>query len=252
MVSRGTKKKEPIVVTQRNILGLVSSLFDPLGIVAPFTVRSRLILKNIWQTKGQQWDDPVNEEEKEAFLEWFRELRKVSDIVVPRCYFERKDTPSELQLHIFADASLNAMCASAYIRAKFLDNSSEVVFVVGKARVAPMKQLTVPKLELQSAIIACRLLDLIKKEHDWNFDRIFLWSDSTTVLQWIRSSHKKHPVFVANRLGEILESTSVDQWRYVPTDQNPADCGTRGLTVEELEKSRWIAGPKFLQENENA
>ncbi len=170
--------------------------------------------------------------------------------MVPRCYFERRDTPTELKLHVFADASLNAMCASAYIRAKFPDNTAEAVFVVGKARVAPMKQLTVPKLELQSAVIACRLLDLIKKEHDWTFDKVFLWSDSTTVLQWIRSSHKKHPVFVANRLGEILESTSVDQWRYVPTDQNPADCGTRGLTVEELNKSHWISGPRFLLKNE--
>ncbi len=161
-----------------------------------------------------------------------------------------------MQLHVFADSSLTAMCATAYVRAKFQNGKVNVAFVIGKARVAPMKQLTIPKLKLQSALIACRLMESVKKEHDWSFDKVFLWSDSTTVLQWIRSSHKKHQVFIANRLGEILDTTSVDQWRYVPTDSNPADCGTRGLSPDELKESGlspdelkesiWISGPDFL------
>ena len=124
-------------------------------------------------------------------------------------------------------------------------------YVIGKSRVAPIKYMTIPKLELQAAMTAVRLKNTLVLEHRLNIDSIIFWSDSSTVIQWIKNSTKKQPVFVANRVAEILESTSVDQWRHVPGEQNPADYGTRGLTVSSLKESTWLTGPAWLLDEEN-
>lgn len=123
-------------------------------------------------------------------------------------------------------------------------------YVIGKPRVAPIKYMTIPKLELQAAMTAVRLKNTLVLEHRLNIDSIIFWSDSSTVIQWIKNSTKKQPVFVANRVAEILESTSVDQWRHVPGEQNPADYGTRGLTVSLLKESTWLTGPAWLLDEE--
>ena len=122
---------------------------------------------------------------------------------------------------------------------------TEVAFILGKARVAPMKCLTVPKLELQSALLAMRLKVDIYKVLTIPLSKTFLWTDSTTVLQWLRSFDKQ-PIFVTNGVSEILESTTVDQWFHVPSADNPADAGTRGMSADNLCASSWLKGPIFL------
>ena len=111
--------------------------------------------------------------------------------------------------------------------------------------VAPMKCLTVPELELQATLLATRLKAEIKKTLKIPLSRVFMWTDSTTVLQWLGSLDKQ-PIFVANRVSEILQSTTVDQWFEVATSDNPADAGTRGMSAENLPKSSWLTGPSFL------
>ena len=118
--------------------------------------------------------------------------------------------------------------------------------MIGKARVAPMKTLTVPKLELQAALLAARLREEICKALTVPVQNTFMWTDSTTVLQWLNSLDKQ-PIFVANRVSEILEGTSVDQWHHVASHANPADAGTRGMSSEALQKSSWLHGPQFLR-----
>jgi hypothetical protein len=246
-VCRGVDKTPPVVVTQRSILSLVSSVFDPLGMAGPFTIQARLLLKSIWQSCGQDWDKPVDDEQREKFLRWCSELSQLNNMRVPRYYFSGKDTMTDIQLHIFGDASQDAMCVIAYFRAECSDGSTVTPFIVGKTRVAPLRHLTIPKLELQAAMTAIRLYDLISKEHEIKPSRVVFWTDSTTVLQWIRSSNKKQPTFVANRVAEILESSTVDQWRHVPGELNPADCGTRGFSPTELLESEWLNGPAWLR-----
>ena len=110
---------------------------------------------------------------------------------------------------------------------------------------APMKSMTVPKLELQAALLAARLKREITQALTVTANQLFKWTDSTTVLQWIKSNQKQ-PIFVANRVYEILEFTSVDQWNHVATKDNPADAGTRGMSAEILQLSSWVKGPHFL------
>ena len=109
-----------------------------------------------------------------------------------------------------------------------------------------MKALTIPKLELQASLLASRLRKEVQRALTIEIDKIFMWTDSTTVLQWIHSKEKQ-PVFVANRVAEILELTTTDEWNYVQSCNNPAEAGTRGLSATALPNSIWLKGPDFLK-----
>ena len=246
-ICRGTGKEVPVKITQRIVLSHVSSVFDPLGLFSPFTVRMRLFLKGIWKKHGQSWDEQVSPEDEIAFKDWASELNHVNEMAIKRKYLSKN--AEVVDLHIFADASLEAMCMVAYFRDQ---QTGELAYVVGKCRVAPMKQQSIPRLELQAAMYGTRLKQLIVDEHDIQVERTFFWTDSTTVLQWLHGADKKQPVFVANRVAEILDSSTIDQWRHVEGTLNPADIGTRGKSVHELEKSEWFTGPAWLQEKEDA
>ena len=245
VVSRGVNRELKDFVTQRSVLSFVSSVFDPIGLVAPYTVRARLLLKNIWRLSGQQWDDPLPNELCRRFTEWQSGLPVLGQFKIPRCYF---DFPvDEVELNMFGDSSLDVFCSVVFLRAqKNADFKCQLAFVFGKARVAPMKMLSIPKSELQAALLASRLKDDIEKALTLSISKVFMWTDSTTVLQWLNSTSKQ-PWFVATRVAEILESTSIDQWFHVLSGDNPADTGTRGITADSLKQSSWVNGPTFLK-----
>ena len=131
---------------------------------------------------------------------------------------------------MFGDSSQDIFSAVAFLRDRVTTPTgkikTELAFVLGKARVAPMKVMTVPKLELQAALLAARLKNEIIQALTVTVNQVFMWTDSTTVLQWI-NSNEKQTIFVANRVCENLEYTTVDQWNHVATKDNPADAGTR-------------------------
>ena len=145
-----------------------------------------------------------------------------------------------MDLHIFADASLDAMCIVAYFRDQQM---GEITYVVGKCRVAPMKQQSITRLELQAAMYGTRLKQLIVDVHDVETERSFFWTGLTTVLPALHGADKKQPLFRANRVAEILDNSTIDQWRQVEGTLNPVDIGTRGKSVHELAKSGWFTGP---------
>ena len=130
------------------------------------------------------------------------------------------------------------MCMVACLRKQ---ENGEVAFVIGKCRVAPIRSMTVAKLEMQAAVFGVRLRELILEEHDIEVDQIVHWTDSTTVLQWLHVSNNKQLVFVANRVAEILEKSTIDQWGHFEGKLNPADIRTRGMTVEALKERKWVA-----------
>ena len=123
---------------------------------------------------------------------------------------------------------------------------TQLASVFGKARVAPLKALTVRKLELQAALLAARLTDEVLRALSLTMNRTFMWSDSSTVPQWL-TFLEKQPTFVANRVCEILELTTVDERHYVPTAHNSADARTRGMSAPALLNSCWLTGPNVLK-----
>ena len=230
---RGTGKEVPAKITQRIVLSHVSSVFDPLGLFYPFTVRMRLLIKGIW--KGQSWDEELSPEDGIAFKDWASELNHMNEMAIKRKYLSKN--AEVVDLHIFADASLEAMCIVAYFQ---YQQTGELAYVVGKCRVAPMKQQSIPRLELQAAMYGTRLKQLIVVEQDSEIERTFFWTDSTTVLQWLHGADKKLPVFVANRVAEILDSSTIDQWRHVEGTLNPADIGNKRKICSRTGKERMV------------
>ena len=115
---------------------------------------------------------------------------------------------------------------------------------------APIRHMTKPKLELQAAVYGIRLREQILNKHDVRIEKIYHWTNSSTALQWLQAAHKKQQVFVANRAAEILEKSSMGQWRHVKCVENPADIGTRGMFIEVLKESVWLNGPAWLQADE--
>lgn len=156
-----------------------------------------------------------------------------------------------LQLHLFCDASTKAMCAVAYWRWTNKCNDVFISFIASKSRVAPVKYTSVPRLELQAALLAARLADTIVQEHRLEIKDRFFWSDSTAVLHWIDNNERNYKTFVANRLGEIDELTRAQEWRYVPTKMNVADCATREDYDPAVFENEWLKGPAFLLKDES-
>ena len=155
------------------------------------------------------------------------------------------------KLHVFADASGDKMSSVVYLRSQPKEYSADSAFVIGKCRVAPMRLLSITRLKLQAAVMALRLKEQIVKEHEMKINSCSFWSDSTTVLQFLHSSHRKQQVIVANRVAKILDTADVSQWKHLSGINNPADIGTRAINIEELKRSEWLTRPTWLKRPES-
>ena len=157
------------------------------------------------------------------FRDWCSDLREIRTMSINQLYF--KNGCTNLRIHIFTGASEETMCLVAYLKD---EATLKLTYVIGKCRVAPLRHMTIPKLELQAAVYGVRHRKQILSDHDVRIDQIYHWTDSSTALQWLQSVQKKQ-VFVADRAAEILENVSMDQWRHVKVVENPSDIGTRGM-----------------------
>ena len=185
------------------------------------------------------------EDIRSQFLEWHSGLPLLGQLTIPRCYFT--EPVDQTELHMFGDSSQDVFCAVGFLlMLQSNSHKTQTSFIFGKARVAPMKALSKPKLKLQAALPATRLKYDILKALTVNINQVYMWTDKTTVLQWLNSGDKLS-VFVANRVGEILESTSIDEWHHVLSGDNPADSGTRAISLEVLKDSSWLTGPSILR-----
>ena len=216
-------------------------MFDPLGLFATFSVHVRPLLKNIWTKNGQHWDNTVDTNEEEVFLNWKAVLSEVAETSIDRRYFSTAKDKREF--NVPADASEDTMCAVAYLRSTPKEYSADLAFEIGKCRVTQMRHFSIPRLELQAAVAAVRLKEQIMKEHESEIHSCIFWKDSITVLQWSHSSRRKQQVFVENRVAEILDTTNVSQWNHVGGNNNQADIGTQGINVHVIMRKDWLTGP---------
>lgn len=237
--------------TKREMLSITMSTFDPFGILGDLMLHAKLMLQDLWKT-GIGWDEPVQTTMLMRWRLWLAELKCISRCRVPRCYSVELRTTNDLQLHVFADASESAFACVAYWRVKTSRNTYEVSFVAGKTRCAPTKLLSIPRLELQAAVLATRLLNNVLAWHnEVKPNKVVLWTDSKTVMSWIHSDHRRYKSFVAHRVAEILETTDERNWRWISTIDNVADDATRAKHPPKFDpESRWLRGPRFLQVEE--
>ena len=232
--------------TKREFLRIIMSVYDPLGLLGPFTLQSRIIMQEIWQS-GVGWDEKIRDEEQVGWVKWLRNLQKIKSLSIPRCLTPIYKKYTSVQLHMFCDASLKAYTAVVYLRFVVPNEKAHVSLVMAKTRVAPLKPMNVPRLELQAALLGARLVRTVRSEMEIKINKIYLWSDSLTVLRWIKGEPRTRTIFVAHRLGEINELTTSTDWNWVPTKLNPADYSTRWIKVPIDENNAWFIGPEFLR-----
>lgn len=232
--------------TRRGVLSTVNSVFDPLGLLAPVTIQGRALLREL-TSELSDWDTPLPEDKLKKWENWRDSLQVLKELHVPRTY-----TPSSLikvvhtELCVFSDASTKAIGAVAYLRAVQEDGKAEVGLVMGKAKLAPQSEPTIPRLELCAAVLAVEVTDLIREELDLKLDAIRFYTDSKVVLGYIYNVTKRFYTYVHNRVQRIRQSSAPEQWHYVRTEENPADHASRSLPASHLAQSSWFTGPSFL------
>lgn len=237
--------------TKRELTRVTMSIFDPIGLLAHILIRPKVIIQKTWRA-NIDWDEPITPILCKEWASWLKRLKDIEQINIERPYTSSLADVMEVQMHTFVDASAATYAAAIYFRMQY-QGKIEVALVTAKSRVAPNKALSIPKLELQAAVLGSRLAQSVEKEHRIKIDKKFYWSDSKNVLSWIlKADPQSLKSFFAVRIGEILELTNPTEWRKVPTAENVADDATKWDHVESYKTNdRWFIGPEFLKKDQS-
>lgn len=229
--------------TKRSILSLTSTLFDPMGLISPLIIKAKVLLQKLWIIKCD-WDESVPQEVDTAWNNIVADFHNLPQLKINR--FIRMINTIKIEVHGFGDASIKAYGCCLYFRCQDSFNNVSTYLVASKSRVAPLKTSTLPRLELCAAHLLAIFWNQLKSHFTHQISAIHFWSDSQITLHWINSHSSTLSTFVGNRVAEIQDNSTDVSWRYVPTDQNPADLVSRGCTVSEFIDSIWLHGPSFL------
>ena len=236
--------------TKRNLLSLVAKIWDPLGYLLPVTIKYRLDLQKIWQD-GFGWDDQLPIDKINTWKTNMDQMRYLGDIIIKRCLIP-KGVVGKPQLHAFSDGGDSAFGTCVYIRWPTV-SGIKLVFVCAKAFVAPLKRKTIPRLELMGAVAMSRLMNEISSSLTYEFESKSFWIDSEVVLYWLHSSSSRYKPFVSSRIQEFQDTHPnwQNEVRYVPSKENPADCLTKYINVEEIKMWYEAAPCSFLSMTED-
>ena len=205
----------------------------------------KVLFQQLWEL-NLDWDDPVPSPYKERHERWREELPLLSSVALTRCYFSSEQVTTA-ELHGFSDASEVAYSAVVYLRATYPTQPPTCSLVVAKTKVAPVKKLTVPRLELCGATLLAKLLESTRQALSMPVTSVFAWSDSSIVLAWLDGSPRCYRTYVGNRISTVTNLVPSKCWKHVPTKENPADCASRGLSPRELkDHDLWWTGPPWL------
>lgn len=235
------------VWTKRNVLSAITQMFDPLGWLAPFVIRAKILMQHIWRIpNGIDWDTELPDHITSQWKPIFLELTSPLPITVPR-WIKLSDNKDTVEIHSFCDASNLAYACCVYVRVIHENGNVSCNLVTAKTKVAPVRATTIPRLELCGAQLLAKLTTRCIQALSLTEFKLFAWCDSKIVLAWLATHPSKWATFVANRVSEIQDSVSSSHWMHVPSKQNPADIASRGCGITELRESEmWWHGPSFL------
>ncbi|XP_011861230.1 PREDICTED: uncharacterized protein LOC105558252, partial [Vollenhovia emeryi] len=238
--------------TKRAIASDIARLYDPLGLISPVVIRAKVLLQELWLLKIE-WDETLPTDVQERWSAFRQQLRQLEPLSIPRWVgILRSDAP-RIEIHGFSDASQLAMAAAVYTRILADNDTGFVQLVCSKTRVAPLKRLTIPRLELTAALLLARLIARTTKALELSDTPVFCWSDSSVALTWISAHPSRWKDFIRNRVSAIQEILPNGSWRYVPGKENPADLASRGLLPDQLiHRELWWKGPKWLSDSPSA
>jgi len=241
--------RETVSITKRVMLSIVMKIFDPLGLLTPFTVRLKMLLRKIWAWDPKlNWDDVLP---TGIVAEWNQLTSIIND--VKKIRFARSITPHNAKgkpiLVVFSDGSTEAYGAVAYARWECEDGLFKSLIIAAKSRMAPLKTMDIVRIELCGAVLSSRLRATIEKEMNLKFAKVIHLIDSEIVQAMIHKQSYGFNTFVSNRIGEIHQTTEQDDWYWIPgkPSVNVADITTRGCSLAEVDRELWATGPDFLQ-----
>ncbi|XP_054713427.1 uncharacterized protein LOC129222888 [Uloborus diversus] len=234
--------------TKRFVLQVAGRIFDPLGFVTPYTIRIKCLFQELWIRKIS-WDAELPDDILKIWNRWCFELPTLLKLQIPRNVLDCAELSScDIELHTFSDASPKAYGAVVFVLIRS-DDKVIVNFLTSKSRVAPLKNITLPRMELLGALLAARLANEVANALKRKISPpMYFWTDSQIALYWIRGSALKWKTFVCNRVKEIQELTDPDKWFFCVSRDNPSDALTRGISIDQLlENTAWWYGPTFLK-----
>ncbi|XP_052753934.1 uncharacterized protein LOC128201320 [Galleria mellonella] len=242
------RRHNPESYTKRAILSDIAKLFDPLGWLAPIIVTAKMIMQHIW-LEGTQWDEVVSPTTLDRWHTFMDNHRYIKNIKIPRwVHFSPTD---DVSIHGFCDASEKAYAATVYLRVR-TSNEVFVSLLLAKTRVAPVKTISLPRLELCGAVLLAETVESVVNNLELTHLKLKLWTDSTIVLAWIRKPPCSWSTFVSHRVTKIIEKVGNANWNHVDSGSNPADLASRGLMAQDLvENTLWCQGPSWLQEDQS-
>ncbi|XP_070508892.1 uncharacterized protein [Chironomus tepperi] len=230
------------------VLSCIASIYDPIGWLGPIILKAKLFMKKLWMKK-LDWKTVLPDDLCEEWKVFEKSLSLINQIKIDRQIM--CDSPINIQLHGFCDASISAYGMILYLRSTHIDGSVTCRIITSKSRVAPQKQKTLARLELCAIQLLAKFAKRISNTLQIPSKDVYLWSDSLIALHWVKAEPAKLSVFVGNRVAEIQEEADKFKLNHVRTQNNPADLISRGLSVEELKDcDLWWKGPQFLQQNE--
>ena len=218
----------------------------------PFTLTANKLLQDLCREEKLDCDDELPELYRNRWERWRNELPLLERLNVDRCF-----KPSHFgevksrEINIFSDASTTGYGSAAYLRLCNGESRIHCFFLMGKARLATIRVMAIPRLELTAATVSIRLGEVLKKELHDPPDTVKYHTNSTTVLRYMMNNQKRFQFYVANCVQIIRSLSHPSQWMYMETKSNPADDASCGINTQALlEHSRWIKGPEFLWEPE--
>lgn len=230
-------------ITKRQLLSDASKLYDPCGILSPITIISKLIMQKVWKT-GVDWDSYVNDEIQAEWNEYKADLPSIENIKIDR--WLKTEQNSEKSLHGFCDSSEKAMGAVVYM----IQTSNETTtstLICAKSRVAPFDPKSIPRLELDGAVLLANLMNRVANNLNISHENVHLWTDSSVVLAWLQGHPSKWKTYVGHRVNNIQKLYDQSHWHHVRTNENPADIVSRGMVPSELKNNQlWFFGPSWL------
>ncbi|GBL78773.1 hypothetical protein AVEN_65314-1 [Araneus ventricosus] len=230
-------------VTKRIILSTVHKIFDPIGFTCPATLMPKLLLQECWKLK-LSWDTDLPSWMTKKFVKWKEQLKFLNDVSIPRC-LDKNEGYRNITLHVFCDASEKAYAACIFLRSEG-DDSTDCQLIQARARVAPLKSISISRLELLACNIGARLCQSVKESLGMEEVATRYWSDSSNALYWIKKN-ENWATFVFNRVKEIRHLSDPDDWNHISGQLNPADLPSRGCSFQNLAKSNWWLGPPWLK-----
>lgn len=232
--------------TKRNVLSDIAKLYDPLGLIAPVLIQAKIILQEIWLAK-LDWDETLPLILQDRWFNFRTRLQELESLSKPR-WLGLLSSDERVEIHGFVDASNLAMAAAVYVRIVTQKEKGQVRLVCLKTKVAPLKRMTIPRMELTAALILTKLVLHVRQALDLTNSKIYLWSDSSVTLSWIRANPSRWKDFVSNRVSAIQKLLPKATWKYVSGKENPADSASRGLRPDQLESHvLWWYGPAWLE-----